>query len=273
MVIDSVIPSGGRLRRGAALLVATVLLGLLAAVCSCPAVAEQARSGPVIVRLNGDIAPLALPRDRLAPVALTVSGGVRSVGSASLPRLTRIRLAIGGRGVLSARGLPVCPKSRLRSADARQALERCGGALVGRGRLEGLATIPRQAPFPFRAGLLAFNGRRADGGPAVWAHAFSASPPFSIVLPFAVHRRGAGLGTALVIRVPDSLGRVARLSGFSLRLWRRYRYRGSSRSYLSASCPIPPRLTAGFLAFARARYAFAGGREATVEAVRSCRGR
>ena len=44
-------------------------------------------------------------------------------------------------------------------------------------------------------------------------------------------------------------------------LSRRYSYRGRARSYLSASCPIPPRFTAGFFSFAKASFTLAGGRQ------------
>jgi len=60
---------------------------------------------------------------------------------------------------------------------------------------------------------------------------------------------------------------------FEISFFRRYRFRGESRSYVSASCPIPAAFTAGFLAFAQARYGFADGRELGTEAVRSCRAR
>jgi len=41
---------------------------------------------------------------------------------------------------------------------------------------------------------------------------------------------------------------------------------------LSASCPIPPRFTAGFFGLARSTYTLVGGRRLGVEIVRGCRG-
>lgn len=56
-------------------------------------------------------------------------------------------------------------------------------------------------------------------------------------------------------------------------LARRYRFQGRTRSYLNASCALPPRLTAGFFTLARAAYALSDGRRVSVEITRGCRAR
>ena len=139
--------------------------------------------------------------------------------------------------------------------------------------MEAEAVVASPKPFPIAANLLAFNGRTSSGGPAVLVHAFSASPPLSIVLPFIVARHGRRVGTLLSARVPPALGNMPHLSRFALRLFRRYRYAGQSRSYLSASCPAPSGFTGGFLTIAKATYTFADGRRLRIGAVRGCRTR
>jgi hypothetical protein len=207
-------------------------------------------------------------------VALRIAGQIRTADESPLPRLKRVRISLAGRGLLFTKGLAVCPRSRIRTANSRQALERCGAALVGRGRLEAAIHVPRQDPFPIRGRLLAFNGRTKAGGVAIWVHAFAGSPPVSIILPFIVRRGGAdSLRTSLTMTLPRSIGPWARLAQFEISYFRRYQYRGKPLSYLSASCPIPASFTAGFLAFARATYGFADGRRLSVESVRSCRAR
>jgi hypothetical protein len=226
----------------------------------------------LIVSLNGDVSPLEIPRSRPAPVALRIAGQIRTADNSPLPRVRRIGITLGGRGVVFTRGLPVCPRARIRTASSRQALDRCGPALVGRGRLDAVIRVPRQDPFRVEGRILAFNGRTGSGRPAVWVHAFAGSPPVSIVLPFIVRRSAADVyRTSLTMILPRSIGPWARLAGFEITYFRRYRYRGRLRSYLSASCPVPSGFTAGFLAFARATYGFADGRQLRVESVRSCR--
>lgn len=248
-------------------------LVLLLALSPRPASGERSQRGHLIVAVNGGVSPLELPRDRPAPVALRIGGRISTDDGSPLPRMTRVRLAIAGRGVLDTAGLPVCPRARLRNASTAQALRRCRGALVGHGRLDADAFVANQKPFRIAASLLAFNGRTASGGAAVWVHAFATNPPLAIVLPFVVARHGQRVGTVLTARVPSALGNLPHLSRFQLRLFRRYRYAGQSRSYLSASCPAPSGFTGGFLTIAKARYDFADGRSLNIGAVRGCRTR
>lgn len=252
---------------------ALLALGALFGLVAGPARGERTQRGHLIVAFSGNFDPLRLPRDHNAPIALRIGGRIGTDDGSPLPRLTQISLRIDGRGALDATGLPVCPRARLRNADSAQALRACGSALVGRGTIGAQVFLPHQASFPLASRLLAFNGRTRNGTTAIWVHAFSVNPPLSIVLPFVVHRRGRRLSTVLTATVPRSLGNLPHLSGFEITLARRFRDHGRPRSYLSASCPIPPALSAGFLAFANATYSFADGRRLRVEAVRSCRAR
>jgi hypothetical protein len=77
----------------------------------------------------------------------------------------------------------------------------------------------------------------------------------------------------MVATIRRAIGPWPHVSNFQITVSRRFAYRGTSRSYLSASCPLPQGFTAGFLSFARATYSFAGGKQIVTEAVRSCRAR
>jgi hypothetical protein len=234
---------------------------------------ERRQSGNLIVALNGGIAPLALPRQRPAPVSVNLSGRILTEDGSPLPQVKRVTIELAGAGRIFTRGLPVCPRARLRHASSQQAMDRCGPALVGRGSLEAQVLIPHQAPFAIRTRLLAFNGRTVGGRHAIWVHAFTSDPPISLVLPFVVHRGDGAYPIVLVASVPDSVGPLPRLAAFHLNLFRRFSFLGRRHSYISASCPVPPRFTAGFLAFARATYSFGGDREVKIDSVRSCRAR
>lgn len=234
---------------------------------------ERRQSGNLIVALNGGIAPLALPRQRPAPVSIHLSGRILTEDGSPLPQVKRVTIELAGPGQLYTRGLPLCPRARLRHANNRQAMDRCGPALVGRGSLGAEVVIPNQAPFSIQTHLLAFNGRTAVGRRAIWVHAFTKNPPLSLVLPFVVHRGRGGYPNVLVAAVPDSVGPLPRLAQFHLNLFRRFSFRGRRHSYISATCPVPPTFTAGFLSFARITYSFAGDRSIPIESVRSCRAR
>jgi hypothetical protein len=248
------------------------LLALLGGLGAGLAQGERTQQGNLIVSLDGGLAPLALPRDRPAPVSVRLDGGLQTADGELLPRVTRVELGLPGQGVLSTRGLPTCSQRRLRNTTSAEARRACGGALVGGGQLEADVLLPNQQPFQIHADLLAFNGR-VDGTRAVILHAFAAKPPTVVVLPFLLRHRGGRFGTALVADLPPTLGPWPHFAHFAMTLSRRYSYRGESRSYLSASCPIPARFTAGFFSFAKATFTLAGGRKIGTGIARSCRAR
>lgn len=233
---------------------------------------ERTQDGTLIVSLDGGLSPLALPRDRPAPVAVRLAGGLRTTDGSLLPRVQRVELGLPGQGKLDTRGLPTCRPRQLRNATAAAALASCRDALVGHGRMEAQVHIPNQPPFAVRAGLLAFNGR-VHGRRAVIFHAFAADPPTVVVLPFLLRLRPGRFSTRLVADLPAELGPWPHFAHFEVSLFRRFRFGGRERSYISASCPIPKRFSAGFFSFAQARFTLAGGRRVGTSITRSCRAR
>lgn len=259
-----------RARLAAGWLVALTALALLAG----PVDAERTQIGNVIVFLNGGIVPHRLPRKHLAPVGVRLEAGIRTADSSPLPRVREIRLELAWRGLLNTRGLPVCREGQLQSVDSKTALRICGGALVGKGHLFARVFLPDQAPFDLRAQLLAFNGKTKVGRPAVWVLAYATKPPVSVVLPFHVRHQPGPFRTALVSVVPRSVGPWPHFAHFFIDVSRRFSYRGRTRSYLSASCPLPRRFTVGFLSFARATFYVADvDKPLQTETVGSCRAR
>jgi hypothetical protein len=259
-------------RTAARALIALVALALLGSLGAALARGERSQQGNLISSLDGSLSPLKLPRDHPAPVSVWLAGGLQTEDGSLLPRVTSIELGLPTQGVVSTAGLPSCSRRQLRNTRTAEALAACAPALVGRGQLQADVLLPNQPPFTIHADLLAFNGR-VDGHRAVLLHAFAANPPTVVVLPF-LFRHGSGrFGTALVADLPPTLGPWPHFAHFEMTLSRRYGYRGASRSYLSASCPIPRRFTAGFFSLARAVYTLEGGRQVGTGIARSCRAR
>jgi hypothetical protein len=257
-------------RRAGTVLSMLALLTALGAGLAGPAQGERSQRGNLIVSLDGELSPLKLPRDRAVPVAVRLDGGLRTEDGATLPRVTRVELGLPSQATIGTQGLPVCSQRRLRNTTAAEALSACRPALVGRGSIEADVLLPNQAPFAIHTRLLAFNGK-VGGDRAVIFHAFAADPPTVAVLPFRVRPGSGRFGTALVAELPPALGPWPHFAHFQVTLSRRYSYRGEARSYISASCPIPPRFTAGFFSFARAGFTLAGGGEIGTGIARSCR--
>jgi hypothetical protein len=254
--------------RFAAPILAAVLIAVLAAGY---AAATRTQVGHVVVSLDASFSPRRVPRQRLAPVSISFAGSLATDDRSPLPRLRGLELALAsGSSRLDTRGLHVCPRRLLRGSTIRHGRALCRRAIVGQGSLSSEVYLPGQSPFSAQASVLAFNGGGRGPRAAVWLLAYSPSPPVSFVLPVFIRHRSGPLATTLTGQVPRSLGPWPHLSAFQLTFARRFAYRGSLHSYLSASCPVPPRFTGGLLPFARARYFFNGGLSVTTSVNRSC---
>jgi hypothetical protein len=231
---------------------------------------ERVQRGDLVISFNATVSPHRLPRRRLVPASVELSGQLRTADGAPLPRVRRVELAIAG-GSLDTRGLPTCGPPQIVATNPSRALGACRGALVGRGSLEALFLFPEQKPYTVHASLRAFNGRPVGGHRIVWLHVYSPRPSSSALLPFRVSHRRGDFGTVLVSRLSAGLGPLPRLARFQMAFGRRFAYRGRGHSLLRADCPVPPRFTAGFFPLARATYSLRGGRAVSATIVRSCR--
>lgn len=248
----------------AVLLAASVLL-------LAPAAATRAQLGHVIVSLDASFSPRRLPRHLPAPVSISFAGLLQTDDGSLLPRLHGIEIALAsGSSRLDNDGLPACPHRLLVSATERQGRQRCPDAIVGHGSLNARVEIPGQSAFPVVASVLAFNGGERGARAVIWLLAYSSNPPASFVVPVYVRHRPGPLGTSLTGTLPASLGPWPHVTAFHISLARRFAYRGSLHSYLSASCPVPPRFTGGLIPFARASYFFVKGFTVSTTVAREC---
>ncbi|HWB69929.1 MAG TPA: hypothetical protein VG518_08115 [Solirubrobacterales bacterium] len=233
--------------------------------------ASRVQVGHLIVSLDARFSPHRLPRDRPVPVSISVSGLLTTDDGSPLPRLRGIELALATAGSrLETKGLPICKRRSLLSATPRLGLKLCADALVGHGGLGAKVDIPGQATFDLRASILAFNGAPRGGRAVVWLLGFSPDPPASFLMPILIRHRPGPLGTTLTGVLPHSLGPWPHVSAFHIVFHRHFYFHGAAHSYLSASCPVPPRFTGGLVPFARARYYFNAAPTATTTVTRSC---
>ncbi len=233
--------------------------------------AELTARGDLFVRFNGGIAPNALPRNVRAPIEVRIAGTIRTLSGERPPSVRRISVAINRGGRLDARGLPVCERTEIEPSSSREALERCGPALVGSGSYLGDVAFPEQSSFRSRGRILAFNAR-VGGQRAIFAHVYGAAPvPITRIIVFRIRERSGTFGTTLSGTLPPSLIRWGYLKRIVLNLHRNFTYRGERRSYLSAACAAPAGFPGAVFPFARASMAFADGRVLSSILNRSCR--
>jgi hypothetical protein len=230
------------------------LLGALALIAAAGAETVQKRN--VRVAFAGAFSPQALPRQGTAPIAVSVGGRISTTDGEAPPQLRRITLAINRSGRLDAAGLPVCRLREIQPSTNEGALRACGRSLVGTGSFSANVELPQQAPFPAQGKILAFAGREG-GKPAILAH---------------VYRSAAGdFGTVLTTSLPQVTSDWGFVTGLTLRLNRRFTYRGERRSYLSAGCPAPRGFSGASFPLARASFVFARGMTLTTVLNRACR--
>jgi len=253
----------GALRAGAALLLATFLLG-------GNADAEVAQKGNLRVSFEGRLAPQALPREGRAPVSVTLGGAIKTTDGQDPPQLRRIVISLNRNGRLDLEGLPRCNFHQIQPATTAEAARSCRRSLVGRGTFRANVVLPEQSPFPSNGTILAFNGN-LHGKPVIYAHIYGTTPlPTSFVLPFQIGRGKGGYGTTLVTRLPQIAAEWGHVSEVSLSLGRNYRFQGKRRSYLSAGCPAPAGLAKATFSLAKATFSFEDGRDLSSTLVRSC---
>lgn len=233
--------------------------------------AELTARGDLFVKFSGGIAPGALPRDTRAPISVRVAGTIRTLSGTRPPSVRKISIAINRGGRLDARGLPVCERSRIEPSSSREALARCGPALVGDGSYVGDVAFPEQSAFDSRGRILAFNAI-VDGQRAILAHVYGSRPvPITRIIVFRIRERPGTYGTVLSGKLPATLIRYGYLKRIALVLHRNYSYRGQRRSYLSAACAAPAGFPGAVFPFARASMAFADGRILSSVLTRSCK--
>jgi hypothetical protein len=237
------------------------------------AAAEVTQEGNLRVSFTGGIAPHSLPRRGVAPVKATLSGEIKTTDGLAPPQLRTIYLAINKNGKLDYRGLPACHYHQIQPASTDEAIETCPDSVIGKGKFSAHVVLPEQSPFPSSGEVVAFNGA-FHGDHVVFAHVYGTVPlPQSSVLVFRLARASGNYGATLSAELPQVAAEWGYVSGVSLSLWRTFKYRGKSRSFLSAGCPAPAGFPGATFVFAKASFGFEDGRTLSSTLTRSCAAR
>jgi hypothetical protein len=234
--------------------------------------AEVIQKGNVRVAFDGRITPNKLPREGLAPVKVAVDTTIAAAkGGKAPPQLTRVQIAINRHGRLDPTGLPVCEVSDIQPATTEKALEACRGSLVGEGHFSAEVALSKQGTYPSEGKMLAYNGTY-KGKPAILGHVYGNEPvPTSFTLPFVIAKAKGTFGTTLTATLPAADDNF--VTGLDLTLSRSFTYKGEKRSYASAGCPAPKGFPGATFPFAKASYAFVGGKKLSSTLTRSCKAR
>jgi len=214
--------------------------------------AATVKVGTLVLHADGGFEPRLLPKRAYAPIRFQGYGEVKTTDGSVPPALQHVKLEFDRDGRLTTAGLPVCRPAEIEAATPRQARQRCGGAIVGTGRIAAAVPLPVLGRIEPRSPLTLFNGPRRDGNPTVILHAqapFPVSETYVIVIP--IERRPSGIyGYRAEFDVPPVAGGLGSLTYIGARIGRRYRAGGGERSYVSARCSDSILQTRGLFSFA-----------------------
>lgn len=250
---------------------AVAAISLLLAACACTAQAELTQQGSLVVAFNSGLSPHRLPRHRPVPIAVTVSGKVKTTKSGRLPQLRRISVAINRAGRLYDRGLPTCRVQSIQPSTLEAARRICGNAIIGHGRVTVMARLDNQRSFAVKGALLAFNGPRRHGQKLILAQVYSTNPPGAFVLTFKLSKKRGRFGTVMTTILPRKAWGWAYLTQFSMTLHRVWKAGGKTHSLVSAACAAPAGFPGAVFPFAKATYGFDNGQKIATTVFRSCK--
>jgi hypothetical protein len=232
------------------LLLTGTLLAACATLLAASAMAATVRVGTLVLHADGSFHPSLLPKRSFAPIRFQGYGDVRTTDGSVPPALRHVKVEFDRDGRLATAGLPVCPASRIEATTVKQARNRCRGAIVGSGHAAAILSFAASR-LRVRSPLTLFNGPRQNGNLTVVAHAQTTVPIFeSYVVVAPIERRRGIFGYRSSFDIPEIAGGAGALTHVDAKIGRRYSFRGSRRSYLSARCSDYVLQAQGYFSFA-----------------------
>lgn len=221
---------------------------------------ETQQLGNMLLSVSAALSPKKLPRERLAPVGVSVGWNISSTDGTEPPKLQTIKLEINSHGILDATGLPVCPYDKIQPASTARALQNCRSSLVGTGNFSAQVGLEGQERYVAKGKMLVFNGLE-KGKPVLYGQLYSDYPfANSFVVVFKIDKRKHGAyGTTLNAKLPANLRDWGNLTEVNMSLSRKYTYKGKRRSFISASCPTPKGINLALFRLAKTSFSFSGG--------------
>jgi hypothetical protein len=221
-----------RLSRAALLVVAALLL----AAGSASGDGALVEVNDIVLRADGGFQPQTLPRHSYAPIDFDTHVDIRARRGGVPSPLEQALVEFDRDGRLSVAGLPSCAPESVAAANTDEARRICGGSMVGSGHIGAAVALP-SGPVSTSAPLTIFNGPRLEGNPTVILHAqlaFPATQTYAIVVP--IERIAGRFRYRARLDLPPLAGGLGSLTHIDVKIGRRYRAGGQSRSYVAARC-------------------------------------
>jgi hypothetical protein len=197
------------------------------------------QAGNIRLKLNGGVAPRALPANGWAPLSIFAGGTLETLDGTHLPALEEVALDTDKDILVSVKGLPRCQIGQLKARPPTGVEAACGRAIIGKGRATVEVALPEQEPFEASGPLMILSGGEKRGAVTLFAYTYVDIPAPTVVVTTATltRERKGPFGLHTVIQVPRIAGGFGSVIQASLRAHRTYAYNGKSLSVFSGRCP------------------------------------
>ncbi len=226
----------------------TLAVAMAVAVAIVLATVAGAAQSPTLQGPNGNtqsigmtITPQKLSKKVAEPVTLNVNTATTSTNpsannGAPIPATEAILDFSKGVQIFS-KGYPTCDAGVLQNTSTEKALEECKKAKIG-GGVGTADLVVGTKIFPVATTITAFNGIPVGGKPVILLHTYSQVPiQTTLVLVGVVSNYNKeGFGPRLDVTIPLIAGGQGAVTGFQVKIFKKFRYKGQLRSYVSSSC-------------------------------------
>jgi hypothetical protein len=194
--------------------------------------------GNIIVDGEGGFAPSALPKNVDAPITIFGHGKISTADGTLPPVLKTIEFEFDKHGSVDTTGLPKCSSAKLQATKVSQARKLCPGAIIGKGFGSGVVNFPEQALIPISSPITLFNGPQRGGDPTFYAHFYTTVPvATTFVIPVRIETIHNGrYGYRVHAEIPKIAGGAGIPLSGSIRVGRKWTYKGKKHSYINAHC-------------------------------------
>lgn len=196
------------------------------------------RAGNLIFTINGGVTPKKLPRNKMAPITLNISGKIDSADGTHVPALKEVIVNTDENGTINPKGLAVCKSGQLQAQDTEHAKKICKKAIIGSGNTTAEVEFPEQRPIMVPSKLFAFNGGTKGGTTTIFIHAYFTAPiTGALVTTVKIKKTNKGrFGLRSVASVPVLAGGSGSIRDFKLTFHKMFNYKGKKQSYFLAKC-------------------------------------
>lgn len=247
----------------------------LAAAVAIASVAIAAPVGAPVASPDGNsqaygslITPKKLSKKTFTPANLEVTTQLRSTTAANgvpVPT-TNVTIDFDKNAKVFSKGVPTCDPSQLQNTSTEVALQKCGKAKIGGGTATALLPVGPTV-YTVNQTVTAFNGVPQGGKPVVLLHSYGTTPiQTALVLVGVVTTPNKeGYGPRLDVQVPLIAGGTGALTDFSVKINKKFKYKGKRASYIYAKCPNSKKLKS------RSVFTFKDGQTSNPVSIQRCK--